>query len=627
MAEPDRKARVEGDPDVGKQSDKDRRTVKMVEKLFLRAKKARNSKDKDWPTNYKFFRGVQWTEKRPSYRHSEVLNFVHSTIQTEIPILTDKRPLVEFIPENPSDSEFSNILSQVVSAKWDRDTWNMIVTEAIVDALVYGTAISEQGWDPEASQGLGDITFKTKDPFYCYPDPRATDINDDEGQYFIVAEPRPVSEVKRKYPQKASMIKSDISDLDASKNAKLHLEDFKVRNSTDQLLLVQGERAQDVDAQPQVLLITCWMNDETLVEEEISSKDADGKDVKRFRTKKKWPNGRKIVIANKVLLEDDDNPYLDGQFPYARLVDHILPREFWGEGEVDQLKGPQIVINKLISYVMDIFSLTGNPVWTNPTGSGVDSDSLINRPGLVIDHNPGQAPVRQQGMEVQPSFYATLDRMINYFDKISGIHDVSRGAAPLNASGVAIDNLQEAAQTKLRLKARNIEAWLTKAGHQIQSRILQFYSIPRIIRVTENENAFRYFKIAIDETLDETGEAQRFATVQDLEPVIDDLGNQTFTPTQTRQFEIKSKFDTRVSVGSQLPFRKAERESRARELFQAGIYDAEDLLTDLEHPRKEQILEKLRQRQEAIAAAQAQELQQQQIQASAMEQGAAPLQQ
>jgi hypothetical protein len=345
------------------------------------------------------------------------------------------------------------------------------------------------------------------------------------------------------------------------------------------------------------------MKDESVIEEEITKTEKDGKKVKAFRTKKKWPNGRKVVIANNILLEDDHNPYLDGQFPYARLIDHVLPREFYGEGEVDQLRGPQTVINKLISYVMDIFSLTGNPVWTVPTNSGVQPESLINQPGLVVEHTPGAPPVRQQGMEVQPSMFAALDRMIQYFDKISGIHDVSRGAAPLNSSGVAIDNLQEAAQTKLRLKARNIEAWLTKAGHQMQSRFLQFYTIPRIIRVTENENVPTYFKIAIDETIDESGEAQMAATVQDIEPSQNEFGEQVFTPTQTRQFEIKSTFDTRVSVGSSLPFRKAQREQRANQLFQLGIYDAEDLLEDLEHPRKEQILEKLQQRQQAAAEA------------------------
>jgi hypothetical protein len=352
------------------------------------------------------------------------------------------------------------------------------------------------------------------------------------------------------------------------------------------------------------------MNDHSVVEEKITEKSSEGKKVKGFQTKKKYPNGRKIIIANNVLLEDDHNPYIDGEFPYARLIDHVLPREFWGEGEVDQLKGPQRIINQLVSYMMDILSLTGNPVWTVSTSSNVDPTDLINRPGLIVEHTPGQAPVRQPGMEVQSSMFSTLDRMLEYFDKISGVHDVSRGAAPLNSSGVAIDSLQEAAQTKIRLKARNIEAWLSRAGQQMQARVLQFYTIPRIFRVTEDENTAKYFKFAIDETVDETGEAQTVATVQDIVPTKDQFGNESFTEEQTRQFEIKSTFDTRVSVGSSLPFRKAQREARAQQLFQLGIYDAEDLLTDLEHPRKDQILEKISEKQaleQQALAAQAQQ--------------------
>ena len=619
-------AKKEGEKkDSDEQTLEDRKTVKMVEQLFSTAKRARMTIDADWVENYKFFRGKQWKEKRPSYRHSEVLNFIHAAIQTIVPILTDSRPTIETLPENPSDFEFSEIMTQVLRAKWDRDGFAQIVAEAIVDASIYGTAISEQPWNPDLLQGLGDYEFKTVDPIYCYPNPNARDINGTDNDYFITAIPKDVSELKRKYPDKAHLLKSDLSDIDMAKTAKLDMDDFRIRSATDNLSLVQGERVQDQEMPDQVLELTLWINDNGLVEEEIEEKTKDGKKVKGFRTKKKYPNGRKIVIANKVLLEDGENPYLDGKFPYAKLVDYIMPREFWGQGEVEQLKGPQMLINKMMSYTMDILSIMGNPIWKNPTGSGVFSDSLTNEPGLVIDYVEGFEPRREQGVEVQASFFQAFDRLRDVFEKLSGVNEVTQGAQPRNASGVAIDSLMEAAQTKIRLKGRNIEAWLTQVGQQFGSRILQFYTVPRIIRITENENAEKYFRVAIDAVTDETGEESRVATVQRIDQDPESPGQ--MQNQEPIQYEIKGNLDVKITIGSTLPFARAKKEARAEKLYSLGIYDVEDLLQDMEHPRKEQILEKFNRRQLAAAQAEAQAAALQgQPGASALQQQEAPIQ-
>ena len=593
-------------PQEAEQSEEARKTVRLVEKLFSRYKAHRMNYDSDWVDNYKFYRGEQWAEKRPTYRNNDVLNFTHAAVQTIVPIITDARPNIETIPENPSDFEFSEIMTQLMRAKWDRESYSQIVAEGVVDAMIYGTAISEQQWDQELHDGLGDYRFETVDPLFFYPDPRARDVNDQFGKGVITAIPTDIAEVKRKYPDKAHMIKSDISDLDSATTAKLHMEDYRIRSSSDNYQIVQGDRPQDADNPDQVLVLTAWIDDETMIEEEIVEKDKNGQKVsKGFRQKKKFPNGRKIVIANKILLEDEENPYIDGKKPFAKLVDYILPREFWGEGEIDQLKGPQESINKLSSYMMDILQLMGNPVWLNPIDSGVEDETITNRPGLVIPWAGANPPSRAQGMEVQSSFFQFMDRMEKYFEKIHGVHEETQGAVPSGMSGVAIEELQEAAQTKIRLKARNVEAWLTAVGQQFASRIMQFYSVPRIVRVTENENAARYFKVVIEDVSDRSGEGQRVAVIQDFEERELADGSVEQVAGEVREVELKGNLDIRITVGTTLPFRKAQRKAQAKELFQLGIYDEEDLLEDLEHPRASKILEKVNQRRQAEAEAQA----------------------
>ena len=145
-----------------------------------------------------------------------------------------------------------------------------------------------------------------------------------------------------------------------------------------------------------------------------------------------------------------------------------------------------------------------------------------------------------------------------------------------------------------------MEAWLTQVGQQFASRILQFYSTPRIIRITDNPESEKYFKIAIDDVLDESGEVQsKVATVQTFEQQQQATGETLLAPVETRQFNIKGNLDIRITTGTTLPFARAQKKAQAKELFQLGIYDAEDLLNDLDHPAKEKIIEKCNARKQA----------------------------
>lgn len=575
-------AKLEEKPNAEYQpTEEETKACKLVSKLFEKAKKHRALYDEKWLSNYQMFRGKQWKEARPSYRHSEVVNMIFQSIQSTVPIQTDQRPKFTFIPQEPADREFSDILNEVCESDWQRNNWTQQLTEIVYDSNLYSVGISETGFDGDALDGAGEVTFESKDPFYFYPDPSARDCNKD-CDFIVIAEPKDVAKIKRMAPKdKADYIKPDVIDLIQS--GKTDLGPAKIRSIQDARNIVETTSPGESAYRDQAVLFTCYLKCDEYIEEQ--------KEDGSYEQRLKYPTGRKIVKCNEVILYDGPIPFDDGLFPFARLVNYILPREFWGISEIEQLEGPQKIFNKLLSFALDVLTLMGNPVWMNPTTSDVDSEHLVNRPGLVIEHNPGHEPRRIEGVQLQPYVLQLAENMRRWFNDTAGNQEVSQGVAPTGITAAsAISSLQDAAQTRLRLKARHLDALLQDAGKQYISRVLQFYSAPRMFRITAKDGTEKYFKmhIATDES---TGEKTAV--------YVDPNG-------MRKEFLIKGSFDVRVTTGSTLPFAKAEKEQRLTNLFQLGIIDEEEVLKGLDYPNYQAILDRIAQRKAAAAQAQGQ---------------------
>ena len=576
----------------------ERKALKLVNSLFEKAKKHRKKYDEHWLDYYKMFRGKQWKEQRPSYRHSEVINFVFQAIQSSVPILTDSRPRFEFFPQEPQDTEFAKLLTDVSASDWERGNWSYRLAEMVYDAHIVGTGLVELCFDQKARYGVGQIDFDTKDPFYFFPDPVATDINDKKSRFMIYAEPVELETLKRDYPEHRDHFKPDLIDL--IQGDKNDLDQVRYKSPTDNKTILEGTSAYEAQERNQCLKITAWVKSDEFVELEKTRMNDAGLEEKYFEQRLKYPNGRKIVVAGGVVCEDAPNPYEDGLFPYARLVNYILPREFWGMSDVEQLKSPQKIFNKLVSYALDVLTLMGNPIWVVDTNAGVDTDNLFNRPGLVVETDDINKVRREEGVNLQPYVLQLIDRMAQWFDSIAGSNDVTRGVRPEGITAAsAITSLQEAAQTRLRLKSRNLDACLQNSGQLYKNRVFQFYSAPRIIRITNDANAQSFFKLHIENrpVMDEKGqpteETQRVATVRPYNQ--DEQGNFA-EALNAKEYIIKGDFDVKVATGSSLPFAKAEKSNLAFKLMEAGAIDEIELLKAVEYPNAEGVWARVQQR-------------------------------
>ncbi|MHA2068859.1 MAG: portal protein, partial [Candidatus Thorarchaeota archaeon] len=390
-------------------SDKQRKTIKLVNKLFDRAKKHRAQFDDKWLEYYRMFRGRQWNTDRPSFRHSEVINMVFQNIQSMVPIMTDSRPKISFLPTEPADKDFAELLNDVLDADWETNNWLQELTQVIYDAHFYGTGVSRLEYDPDDNYGLGGIVYERADPFYCFPDPDATDVNK-KSEFFIYAEPMCTEKLRKKYPKYKQYIKADLADFVDSDKGHGGPSQPKIQRILDRDL--PGSDASEFKSQnqEQSLVITCFVKDKEIIEEEVKETAPDGSVKTVYQQRLAFPKGRKIVLISGVPVEDEEFPYEDGEFPYSRLVNYSDPGRFWGISEVEQLESPQKIFNKLVSFTLDVLTLMGNPVWIVDYDSGVDPENLVNRPGLVIEKEPGSEVRRQEGTQLQPYVMQMIDR-------------------------------------------------------------------------------------------------------------------------------------------------------------------------------------------------------------------------
>lgn len=586
-------------------------TVKKVNELMMRSKKATKDIREEWSRNYDFVvKGRQWDVRRPRWRFSEVINITWADIMTEVGIQTDGRPKVDFQAAEPSDFQFAEVLKEINDVNWEKPKnmgfgWLSKTTSQIFKSKLYHVVHTEITWDRELSGGIGDVSYKCLDPFGCFWDPVAKDIWD--ARYFIYAEPVPIQELKKKYPDKAEKIKADVSAFGNFSEQKPLSEynqdlDFASSGPLSQLHGEPNDRMKgsrhEFGGEEMALLMRVWIRDDETLEELVEGKDGE----QEYITRLKYPKGRYLEVVNKCVLKDegengeadpeDPNIFEDKMFPIATLVNYDYG-EYIGENEVTHKKGIQKLTNYVASHIMDQFKMGSNPQKIVSARAQDVAKKLTNEPGLVVTV-PDVNDVRYEtGPGIASGSFNLLDTTISLGDKVGGLQDVSRGASqPGVTSGLMLEGFVEASQTRPRLKNRSVDDYLTQIGYLMASRYLEFYTAPRTFRVTNKEG----FPEFVEFFIEKDQEGNRLASVNRMD--------QKGSPLQGARQQLSAKGipDVKPVSGSNLPFARAQKTATALDLHSRGAITLESLLDSINWPNAKEEVEKVKKEQAEMAA-------------------------
>lgn len=391
----------------------------------------------------------------PSYKTNHVSNFIYSTIESMRPILFDQNPGFEAIPCTEDGMQYANDITTILDWEWSRTNMQELCLANSIYTFAIGTSIIMLKYEyGNTNSEDGDVCPVKVSPFNLFPDPLATSVEDAE--YLIYADYVHVKKLSEKYPdRKDELIGSDV-----------------------QYSELVNDRDENANIDNQVLVLEIWCRDYTIIDSE--EVDENGKKKKQ----KKYPRGRVITCAPELglILEDKQNPYQTGRFPFFLFKDIDVPFQFWGEGEVKWLLSPQKEANDLYNQIIDNAKHTANMQWIIDKNAGIPKGELTNRPGLIIRKNPN-SEVRRDSPPSMPMYvHQMIDTLKSDIEVISGVHDVTRGQTPTGIqSAAAIVALQEAAQIRVRLKVTLHENALGVLGTEWYERVKQYWKFNRVV--------------------------------------------------------------------------------------------------------------------------------------------------
>ncbi len=609
---------------VKKQDPEDMGTVKMVQNKFAQLKQERGPISKDWETYERFYKGIQYRNnninvvqdapKKIGDNIKVPFNVLQAAIQGIVPIMTDLSPSFEALPQEPGDFELSLIFTDLHNDWWHKYGMQQKLVQWVTDCMVLDGAISKTIWNPDLMHGIGDVEVKIIDPNKFWTNFEATGTQRSQGCKICMEEvTKDVGTWKRLFPEMADVIRPDTPPPKTEQGK----ESTGLQSPVDQISQFDNQKQVAKRGGDTATGLEMWVDDETMIEIELEERDKNGKPKKAL--KKKFPKGRHIIILPKqnLLLLDDENPYEGDEFnPYDILKNRVVPRQFWGHGEVRHGIEVQKLFNKMVNDIANYINKTGQPWILNPSGSGIRPNQFTNQLGLILNYNGEQPPKRDFPPNLPSEYFEFVNFMEGFLEGIFGTNELTQGRKPTGITAAeAIEALQEAQQTRIRLKERNMETFLSSMGVKVTRRMMQFYKEPRVVRITGKEGWPSFFEFTLQDEQDDAGspiqapngDQRRTLTKTPFKQMVDPDGREQRELVPDAEAVTQTQpsagiFDIKVISGTSAPFQKAKRESRAFKLFENNVISDKQLLDAIDWPNAEQAIKEKEARDKELQA-------------------------
>jgi hypothetical protein len=466
----------------------------------------------------------------------------------------DNYPEIICLPRAQDDEQAAKTLNSVIPCIHKRNGFIRTYSDEQLDKFVGGCGCYAVLWDKTAENGLGDIAISRVDILNLFWEPHIENIQDSANVFFA-----------RYYDEEG--IRKVYPELESVSTASLGLVEHETydnsNKSNDKVILIDWYYKKNGE-----LHLCKFVGDHILY-----SSENEGKPI--------YDHGKYPFVLE----------------PMFRLRDTPV-----GFGFMDVVRAPQNQLDELKHDMLVNIKVNSQPrVYAN-TGVGVNNDDMTDLDKTVIEVN-GQlqgniAPVESK--ELASGAWSLYDRLSNEIKETSATNDASNGASAAGVtSGSAIAALQEAGGKVSRDSNKLAQEAMTELAQLEIELIRQFYNLPRIFRITGENNQTTY------EEFDNTDLRKQPLTYTDTDGQV-----VNYTDEDGNILERLPIFDIDVKAQKASPFATAAQNEMMMNLFQMGAFNPQAadatlvMLDGMTFEGKEKLIEKIKQNQTLSQAVQ-----------------------
>jgi hypothetical protein len=398
-------------------------------------------------------------------------NYILPNIQNRLARLTKSPPRYSVRPNSTSDDdrEAARLGLYVINQVWDQQRVNkkrLVMTMAMQQC---GHAFLKCSWDPslgpkiqfmdKSESGeevvkavtLGDVRIDVCSPFEVFVDPLAK--SHEEVNHLIHAKIRPLSYFRTQYPERGHLVKAEdvwLTSLEYEKrinsfNAQVGTGSGvgnSVENSAIELMLYE-------------------------------------------KPSYKHPMGRHIIVANGVLLKDDDLPI--DEIPFAKFDDIIIAGKYNSESVITHLRPLQDQYNRNLTKRSQWINRMLNGKYLVARGSGLKQSALNDQSGEVVEFDAvpnAPAPTIMNIPSIPQYAYTEDDYIKGQMNEICGVGEISKGNLPsAGIPAIGMQFLQEMDDTRIGTITENNEYGYADVGRFILKFAHKYYTYPRTLKI------------------------------------------------------------------------------------------------------------------------------------------------
>lgn len=515
------------EPPVYEPTEDQKAKIRFVDENFERFRRIRRPSEQQWFVNGAMLRGnqnMEWsaaeqklvTPPAPRHRQRLIVNKIGPKSRTRIAKFLKNRPTPVVLPatQDVEDKLDARATSKAFSFIARKDRLEQKYADVLRWAAMTGHGYWWPYWDPKAighikiddqltgkaqvvEAPIGDVCIEVGNPFeILVEDPGISFIGDQPR--IMRARSRSLSEVTARYPEYAAFVKAD---TDANDVLRYERQLAELTTSAIGGMGLQSSRETGTDEKPRNVLV-----------KELFEKPCPD-----------YPKGRYLVVANGVLLRDQDHlPYgfhdLANPYPCIDFVDMPQVGQYYVVTLVEQAIPIQREYNNLRSRLAEHTRLSVHPkvlvarqhqlaagVWTSGSGEVVE---YVAHPSIP-EPKPWSPP------PISADVWRSFELLDKEMSDIFHIYPESEGRQGQGESGYQTSLLQESADTVHGPDQRAHEMSMIEAFYKIRRLMKQGYgpNLPRLVSVTGNHlsgEAFEFSQEDIDENADiivETGSA------------------------------------------------------------------------------------------------------------------------